>query len=158
MKLKWDLDELWNFRDKLTVATFEKHMKNMTRELAYILLQMIKKHTPVKTGKLQSGWDNTENLSYTIIQTKTGFKVELVNKVDYATYVNYGHRSKNQYGGPYTVTKRTVALDDRWGQTATEYYVYGHFFLEKGVLDSEQKMEHVLNKHLNRWWKECFSG
>ncbi len=162
MKIEWDLSELTEFVERVSdVSIFEQHMTNATRELAYILRDMVKKHTPVKTGKLKSGWDGSGNTNYKVIQTKTGFKVELVNEVDYARYVNYGHRSHNQFnkgGKPYTVTRRSVPLDGRWGQTATEYYVYGHFFVEKGVLDSEQKLDHVINKHLKRWWKECLSG
>lgn len=156
MKLTYDFSEIENFLGELTeIDTWEAEMTKTVKELAKILRSDIRKWTPVKSGELQSGW----KARYKVEQTETGWSVTLENKVPYARWVNYGHRAKNSKDGDLlTVKNRTVKLETRWGQTDTPYYVFGHFFVEKGVLDSEQKTEAVLKKHVEKCWKECLKA
>lgn len=153
MKLKWDTDEWDTFIYNLSEhhkLTSEMHY--CAEDLAKILRGLLKHNTPVVTGTLRRGWDT----GYKITKVKGGWMVELENKVDYARWVNYGHKSKNQFGGPYVVKHRTVPLEGRWGQTATEYYVYGHFFVEKSILTLEEhkQVEKIIFDHLRQWWSE----
>lgn len=161
MKIIWDISEIERFADRLSdLSIFNKHMKNLSKELGGILRDMLLRYTPVKTGNLRSGW----NGAYIITQTQDGFDVELTNDVEYATYVNDGHYSRNQLNPtssgkpPYVVKNRTSKVYSVSGAKRGKTYVYGHFFVEKSVVETNAKLEYTLNKHLERWWKECLGG
>ena len=157
MKIEWETEELEEFTANLAkFATFEAEMERAARELAKILRDAIKRHTPTKTFTLYNGWRG----HYTITKKEDGVLVEFTNNVPYAWAVNYGHYAKNQFGGPYQVRHRTVALDGRWGQTESEMRVYGHFFVEKGVLDIEEssEVERIVMNAIHRWWRKCLNG
>lgn len=158
IEVVWDFSDVNRFKNNLAAGEiFEKQMERTAKELAKKLKQMIKQFTPVKTGKLKRGW----NGNYKITKQKDGFLVEFTNNVEYARWVNYGHRSFNQYnkgGSPYIVKHRTVMLNSRWGQTASPYYVYGWFFLETGVLlTEEQQANRIIANGLRRFWRECIN-
>jgi hypothetical protein len=146
MRVKYNFDELWEFRDRLeNFAKFDDFMKQATRELAKVLHDMLFQYTPVKTGNLCASWGGTENMAYIAKQTTDGFEVTLVNGAvnekgeKYAVWVNDGHRSFNQYGGSYG-------------------FVKGQFFVEKSIIATEDKLEAVLFKELEKWWSWCCGG
>ena len=157
MDIKWDMDGFEDFASKLTsFVSFESEMEAAVMELAEILRKAIQNFTPTDTYRLRNGWVG----KYTMTKTSNGILVSFINDVPYGWAVNYGHYAKNQFGGPYQIKHRTVALDGRWGQTKSDMRVYGHFFLEKGVLATEEnsQVENIIKNHLVKWWKECFSG
>ncbi|CAI6087177.1 HK97 gp10 family phage protein [Cohnella sp. JJ-181] len=63
------------------------------RELAGHLLAKTIARTPVDTGLLRRSWQIGE-----IKWTPTGIEVEIINPVEYAMYVEYGHRTRNHAG------------------------------------------------------------
>ena len=158
MKLKWDFQELYDFADRVGNASkFEDACTTLTQEIAKVLHEMLFNETPVKTGNLCAGWGGSENYKYTVTQTPEGFEVELKNEVPYATYVNDGHYSYNQYGGAYVVKNRTVPYT-QGNSDAT--FVFGHFFVEKSILKLENSdaLKKVLYKELEKWFRWCVNG
>ena len=154
MKVSWDVKELTDFANNLASFTkFETYMKQAAQQIARVLLQHIKGLTPIgETGKLVAGWDGNEFLIKTV---KNGFEIDIINNCDYATEVNDGHRSFNQYGGPYKVHNR-VKVKSAWKwQTKGETYVFGHFFVERGILqlNDTNQVEQIIMRELQKWWE-----
>lgn len=77
-------------------------MEACAKELAARLLRKVKKRTPVgvypentgkKGGTLRRGWTIGE------IENINGFyKIEIINPVEYSSYVEFGHRTANHKG------------------------------------------------------------
>lgn len=146
MKANWDLHELTDFGEQLVnLSHFDKYAQQIAKELAKVLHEMLFQNTPVRTGNLCAAWGGSENYSYTVKKFKYGYRITLKNNgandkgEQYGVWVNDGHYSYNQYGGPY-----------KW--------VQGSFFVEKSVLQASNsaQIEHALIKQLQKWWKECF--
>ena len=156
MRFNMDFSELYEFSEELTSKpNFNKYAKRIIRELAKDLVEIIKGFTPKQTGVLVSGWDKRK---IRVLQKPTGFEVQLVNDVPYAQWVNDGHRSYNQFGGPYEINPNNRKLKTpytKW-QTANSWYVYGRFFVERGILTYEEygDIENTVAKHLEKWWQE----
>jgi len=158
MKLKWDLDELFDFGDRIAnAAKFDETCKTATKKLAKELQEMLFNETPVKTGQLAAGWGGTENYAYTIKQVRNGYHVDLINRVPYSLSVNDGHYSFNQFGGPYEVKRRTVPYTQG---NSDSTFVFGHFFVEKSVLKLENSdvLNKLIAKELERWFRWCLNG
>lgn len=161
MRLKWDFHKLYDFGDRIAdIEKFEDVCKKITVKLAKELQEMLFNKTPVKTGQLAAGWGGSENYSYTIKERKNGYEIQLVNRVPYALYVNDGHYSYNQYnkgGSPYIVKNRTVPY---YQGNSDATFVFGHFFVEKSILELENsdKLNTILYKELEKWFRWCVNG
>lgn len=159
MKLKWNFDEWYDFGDRLgTITKFDAITKQATRELAKVLHECLFENTPVKTGNLCAGWGGGENYTYTVKKVKNGFEVTLKNEVPYAVCVNNGHYSYNQYnvgGDPYVVKNRTVPYTQGKNEPT---FVFGRFFVENSILDTEEQLEAVVFKELEKWFRWCVNG
>ena len=159
MKIEWDFKELYNFADKLgNVNNFKHYVKLAADDIAKDLQEMLKKNTPYKTGKLQQGWLSG---GYVIVEKGKGYEVTLLNDVEYAYYVNYGHYSYNQFnkgGEPYFVYNRTPKIAPEFETNDDDTFVFGHFFVEKTLVDYAEsfKLDKLLFTQLNKWWEGCF--
>lgn len=155
MKIQFDFSELHEFSQELVNdAKFQKYGKRMVREVAKAVVDHIKTFTPQETGTLIRGWDKRK---VAVVKKADGFEIMLVNDVPYAAAVNDGHLSYNQYGGPYEV-KRRIKLTSPHAeyQGESEWYVYGHFFVERGILQlkSTNEVEEILEKEIEKWWRD----
>ena len=150
---EFDFSELVDFGDAL-VSTFDDAIKEALQKVAKELLKLMKRNTPRDTGKLVSGWDTSGNLAFRVQQDSNGYFVELINATEYASWVNDGHHSYNQFGGPYIVKNRTVKYY-QGNKAAT--FVYGHFFVEKSILELEESkaVKRLLDKCLYAWFEGC---
>lgn len=168
MKVKFNFEQVNDFAERVgNEAAQRKHYTRICKELMDELRQMIIDETPVRMGELggtlREGW-KTKNgkASYLIRKNSKGYSVTIYNRVPYAYYVNYGHYSYNQVnvgsGNPYVVKNRTVLYYDG-NEDAT--FVYGHFFVEKAVLEMENNdavMQKILDNGLKQWWDWCVHG
>lgn len=89
----------------------DKFVEACAKELAARLLRMVVKGTPVgqytkssgkKGGTLRRGWTGSKRSSaqsyadsLTTIHSGDTYVIEIVNPVEYASYVEYGHRTIN---------------------------------------------------------------
>lgn len=89
---KFDLSEFEKFANRLQKANkeraVERFIQDFLLEMAYRAERKIKKRTPVDTGELRRNWSvgNVERRGDTYV-------VEIINNTDYASFVEYGHRT-----------------------------------------------------------------
>lgn len=114
---RFDPGSLRNFQQKLeriNQGEVDAFLEDCTKELAARLLRMVIKRTPVgqypkgtgkKGGTLRRGWTGNQRQaawSYvdnlTIRHEGNNYIIEIVNPVEYASYVEYGHRTANGSG------------------------------------------------------------
>ncbi|SES68691.1 HK97 gp10 family phage protein [[Clostridium] polysaccharolyticum] len=112
---KFDFKQMEKLRDELNkLQDPQQFVESCTKELAARLLRLVVKRTPVgqypsSTGKnggtLRRGWtankkssakDYAESME--IAKEGNTYKIEIVNPVEYASYVEYGHRTANHKG------------------------------------------------------------
>jgi uncharacterized protein (DUF1330 family) len=161
--LKFDMDfsEIEEFAERLGDADmFEEMLKDIVEKMASDLLDILISNTPVKTGKLLFGWTDHSEIPSKITKVSGGYTVEIGNDVEYAYYVNYGHHSYNQYGGPYIVKDENRTVMYTRGESGATF-VYGMFFLEDSILEftnGTNNIQNIIKKELNEWWEWCFSG
>lgn len=111
----FNIDELKKFRDELNkLQDPDKFVEACAKELAARLLRMVVKRTPVgeypkssgkKGGTLRRGWTGEKRSSaqnyadsLTVHHFGDTYVIEIVNPVEYASYVEYGHRTANHSG------------------------------------------------------------
>ena len=153
MKLQWDLSELIDFTNNLgDFSKFENAMHKAAKRLSEELLRRMKELTPIEEGTLINGWNGN---NFAVTKKDGGFEVLIVNKTPYALAVNDGHQAYNQYGGPYPIKNRIkVVSPHTWQQGSATYYVFGHFFVERGILRISQtaEIEQIIMNELKKWW------
>lgn len=111
----FNIDGLKKFRDELNkLQDPDKFVEACAKELAARLLRMVVKRTPVgeypkssgkKGGTLRRGWTGEKRSSaqnyadsLTVHHFGDTYVIEIVNTVEYASYVEYGHRTANHKG------------------------------------------------------------
>lgn len=154
MKLQWDLREFTKFADNLTnTAKFEKTAQKAAKALSKELLRQMKELTPVEEGTLIKGWNGN---NFAVTKKDGGFEVLIVNKTPYALAVNDGHRVRNRKDGEYYQVKHRVKVTSphKWQSPASDWYVFGHFFVERGILKLTEtnQVEQIIMKELEKWW------
>lgn len=104
-------------------------------------------------GTLRRGWTggvNQDASKYAqnlpIVQAGDTFEVEIINPVEYAPYVEYGHR---QSPGRYV-----PAL----GKSLKQAWVPGKFMLTKSEIELNQQAPAILEKKLQKYLEEAFNG
>lgn len=111
----FNIDGLKKFMDELNkLQDPDKFVEACAKELAARLLAMVVKRTPVgeypkssgkKGGTLRRGWTGEKRSSaqnyansLTVHHFGDTYVIEIVNPVEYASYVEYGHRTANHKG------------------------------------------------------------
>ena len=162
MRIEWDFNELFDFGDKLVeFSRFEAAAKQSAQKIAKVLLRHIKGFTPIgETGELIRGWDGN---NFLVTEVDGGFEVSIVNTAPYAADVNDGHKAYNQFGGPYKIhNERRIKVPNRskWQKGSDTWYVYGHFFVERGIeqFEATTQIETIVYNELRKWWEGCKRG
>ncbi len=111
----FNISGLEKFRDELNkLQNPDDFVESCTKELAARLLRMVVKRTPTgeypkstgkKGGTLRRGWTGEKRSSakgyadsLTVHHFGDTYVIEIVNPVEYASYVEYGHRTANHKG------------------------------------------------------------
>ena len=162
---KVDYKELQNLRDnleKFQKVDMEAFCSQMSKELAARLLARVKKRTPVgdyevitykrKDGSTISfnqgkqGGTLRNNWKVQSVVTKKGvvYEIEVFNPIEYASYVEYGHRQEVGRFVPH-IGKR---LKSGW--------VEGQFMLKISEQEVQSLAPRLLEKRLNEKLKEVF--
>lgn len=112
---------------------YEQLAQNIDTFLREFLLEMamraerkIKKRTPVDTGLLRRSWEVGE-----VIKQGDKYLVEIINPVEYASYVEYGHRTRDRR---------------KW--------VDGRFMMTISMQEIERELPRYLERRLLKWLKE----
>ena len=125
-----------------------------TQKLAAQLINTVIKRTPVKSGALRRGWmAGKSSMSSGKVATKTtmqvsrkgtAYEIVVFNSVNYASYVEYGHR---QEPGRYVpaIGKR---LKNSW--------VKGQFMLKISEQELEAAAPRIINRLLKPYMEDIF--
>ncbi|BBH19825.1 hypothetical protein Back11_11700 [Paenibacillus baekrokdamisoli] len=105
---------------KLEFAHFEEEC---IREIAGRLLAKVIARTPVDTGELRHGWTIGQ-----IARTANGYEVEIINPVEHAMYVEYGHRTRDHTG-----------------------WVNGRFMLTYSIQEMERELPDIIERKLQQF-------
>lgn len=112
---KFKASGMKEFRDKLKkLQDPDAFVESCAKELAARLLRLVVKRTPVgqypkgsgkKGGTLRRGWTGEKRASahgyaesLKVNHFGDTYVIEIVNPVEYASYVEYGHRTANHKG------------------------------------------------------------
>ena len=148
-----DYDELKKLKDQIEKlgdpTQTDLFLTSCAKELATRLLAKVIKRTPVgqypkgsgKTGgTLRRGWtggNNSNGTAYaqslTVNKVGGDYVIEIINPVEYASYVEFGHRTRNHKG-----------------------WVEGHFMLTISEEEIRKSAPRILEKKLEKYLKECF--
>lgn len=104
-----EFSDLVALRDKFEMLqnTVDDFCIQVTQEIAQIVFKNAGLRTPRKEGDLINAW-NTENLK----KEGTVYKIEIVNPLEYAEFVEFGHRKKNGKGWVKGFFMLTIAERD----------------------------------------------
>lgn len=142
---KWgscDFNQLKRFHEKmqkLNVEQINEICISLTNELSARLLRKVIKRTPVgdypsssgKTGgTLRRGWTIG-----TINKTGSTYEVEIINPTVYASYVEFGHRTRNHKG-----------------------WVKGRFMMTISEKELEAQASKIIEKRIMEYLEWCFNG
>lgn len=136
-----DIRQLRQFQrnlDRLASTDIEKLCTDAIKELAREFLAKVMQVTPVAKstathtgGNLRRGWTTND---IRVQKVGDNYQVEIINPVEYASYVNSGHRTVN--GG----------------------FVNGRFFMEIAASQVERRTPAILNKHVTRALRGAING
>lgn len=108
---------------------------------AELYLRDLITNTPVDTGYLKQQWrKDNPNLDLRVKEVADGYQIELVNYTEYASWVEKGHWSYNQFGGPYG-------------------WVMGRFYVKNTEVDWDSgKLQNVVTRRINKWLRDMLGG
>lgn len=110
---------------------YEEFCRQMTKEIAARMLSKVIRRTPVVDGVLVKGWAVEANVR------KNGnvYEIEVFNPIDYAPYVEFGHRTRNHQG-----------------------WVKGRFMMTISADQIEQQAPALIERKLTQMLQEVFDG
>lgn len=145
-----DFERIKNNLEKLNQEQVDLFIDACAKELAARLLAKVIKRTPVgdypnssgkKGGTLRRGWTGGKNSSavayadsLTIHHFGDAYVIEIVNPVEYASYVEFGHRTTNHKG-----------------------WVNGRFMLTISEQEIQQAAPAIIEKKLMKQMGELFT-
>lgn len=146
---KVDIQGLKRFQKELKkLQDPDVFLQSCAKELAARLLAKVVKRTPVgdypkesgmKGGTLRRGWTGQKRSSASqyadslaIQHVGDNYVIDIVNPVEYASYVEYGHRTANH---------------KRW--------VKGQFMMTISEQELEQISPKVLEQKIKKYFEEC---
>jgi hypothetical protein len=139
---KFDYSELKKLQKQLQkLQNPEAFVESLAKEIAKRLYDQVKDNTPIGVypessgkvgGTLKHGWKIGK-----IEKTGGTYVIDIINPVEYASYVEYGHR--------------TVKVDG-YG------WCPGIHFVEKSVNNVDRMSKPLLEKRMNDYLSEMFKG
>jgi hypothetical protein len=133
------LKEMQKRLQKLNVEQLNTTCISLTNELAARLLRKVIKRTPVGQypsssgkigGTLRRGWNIGE-----INKAGNTYEVEIINPVMYASYVEFGHRTRNHKG-----------------------WVRGRFMMTISEKELDAQAPKIIEKRIMEYLEWCFNG
>lgn len=146
---KVDFSQLEEFQKKLEVLPQDQINQFITmtaKHLAMRLLQKVQGYTPVGQykdrvgGTLRRGWTGKKDMdpvmyamTLPVTQVGSGYLIEIINPVHYASYVEYGHRTRNGKG-----------------------WVEGRFMLTRSEMELESALPGIIEQRLQKFLTKAF--
>ena len=174
---KFKASGMKEFRDKLKkLQDPDVFVESCAKELAARLLRLVVKRTPVgqypkgsgkKGGTLRRGWTGEKRASaqgyaesLKVNHFGDTYVIEIVNPVEYASYVEYGHRQEpGRFIPGYWESDRFVYDPDaEGGMVLKKNWVKGRYMLTISTQELEQQAPALLEKKLYKFLKGCFDA
>lgn len=133
MNVKTDISELIALRDrmqKLLDIDLDAYCSTVTKDVASKLFDNVIERTPRKTGELARAWTTTD-----IQKIGDTYHIEIINPLEYAEYVEFGHRTKNYKG-----------------------WVEGKFMLTIAERDLQRNLDEIIRQKLEALLTEAING
>lgn len=127
--MAFEFEEVIQLAEKLkelTIASGRIH-KKVAERIAQLAIRKVKMLTPVDTGDLRNNW------KYHIVKEGDTYKIVLYNQVEYALFVEKGHR--------IVIAGRTVG------------YIDGQFMLELTEQEMEQIAPRMWEREIEKEWR-----
>lgn len=133
------LKQLQQRLQQLNTQELDKICRELTNELSARLLRKVIKRTPVGQypsgsgkvgGTLRRGWNIGE-----ITKSGNTYQVEIINPTEYASYVEFGHRTRNHKG-----------------------WVRGRFMMTISEKELEAQATKIIEKRIKEYLEWCFNG
>ena len=121
----------------LDIKQLEAFMVSTVKNLAARLLRKVILRTPTDTGQLKNSWTVEK-----VTKEGTTYKVTIINSMNYAAYVEFGHRQEVGRFVP-AIKKRLV-----------KPWVKGKFMLTISEHELEGQMENIIAKRIENWLKK----
>lgn len=86
---------------------FDKFVHDFLTKCALEVLANTKKRTPTDSGELRRNWEVTR-----VIRRNNELLIYLYNSKDYASYVEFGHATKNREGFIDGIFMATISIDE----------------------------------------------
>ncbi|MCY9658121.1 HK97 gp10 family phage protein [Paenibacillus chondroitinus] len=124
----FDYSGLLYFKQRIDQLQEHAHafQEECLKELVSRLFAKTVARTPVLTGELRRGWSIGP-----IQHVGSQIQIEIINPVEYAMYVEYGHRTKDHKG-----------------------WVEGRFMLTTSIEELERELPAILERKLEQFIKE----
>lgn len=137
-------DELEQFAQSFksrVIDNWEQVVKNSLIQCAELYLQDVIRATPVDTGKMKRQWrKDNKQLAVKVKEVSDGYQIELINTIEYASWVEKGHESYNQFGGSYG-------------------WVMGRFFVKNTEnIWQNGKLGKAMQRRINDWMRSLLGG
>ncbi len=135
MGVNIDIRELRELQANIQRLSVDDFCEAAAKELAGRLLRKVKQRTPVGVypnrvgGTLRRGW----TIDADIQKRGNTYVVEIVNPTEYASYVEYGHRTANGSG-----------------------WVEGRFMLTLSEKELQQSADAIVERKLENWLRGVF--
>lgn len=127
--MAFEFDEVKQLAKKmkeLTIASGKIH-KKVAERVAQLAIRKVKMLTPVDTGDLRNNW------KYHILKQGDTYKIVIYNNVEYALFVEKGHR--------IVIAGRTVGFVD------------GQFMLELTEQEMERLAPRMWEREVEKEWR-----
>lgn len=141
---KVEFSELTALRDRLErlqKTDFDAFCRAVTKDIAARLLRKTIQKTPVDTGELRRSWTVGD-----IRKQGDCYYIEVINPLEYAQYVEYGHR---QTPGRYV-----PAI----GKRLKKSWVQGKFMLTLSENEIQRDMDKIIKQKLIQLLKEAIKN
>ena len=134
---------------------FDRFYTEAAKDIASRLLTKVKKRTPVIYGSLRDAW-----AVLPIEHRGDQYVITVINGLQYASYVEYGHRQQpgRFIPGHWEGERFIYNHDEEGGMVLKNAWVEGRFMLTISVQELERMAPALLEKRLLKFLKGCFDA
>ncbi|MFQ8599977.1 MAG: HK97 gp10 family phage protein [Oscillospiraceae bacterium] len=113
-----DMDGMRSMRDAIRrlQTQLDSHLADYLLELGLKALVKTKRRTPVDTGALRRAWALSD-----VHRQGNDLVIELFNTMDYASYVEYGHTTRDRMGWVEGYFMCTVSIQEVENEMQKEF-------------------------------------
>lgn len=144
MKLKLNFGALKKIKDNIKREFGDKvdgdeFVRGVVRTAGVRLHSKVEKRTPVDTGQLRQNWEIGD-----VVKRGFNYTITIENPVEYASYVEYGHKQE--------VGRYVPAI----GKKLVEPWVEGQHFVEKSNMEMEEELPDLIEEKMIKKLLEIF--